>query len=179
MGTHPIFESDFDCLTDLTLEMTKDKAAKYNGKWVQVKAENMDAVLAETGMGWTTRKVAGMMTVNLEVEARDNGMFTSLKTKLKNTDTLLLYDGVTKTKGLSDDEDVEITVSFDGDDNLQQVSKITKGGKTLTTNRSFKVVNNQLVLGQTCNGKTGARIFDRQKKKFPRKKKKKKKKKKS
>ena len=24
--------------------MTKDKAAKYNGKWVQVKADNMDAV---------------------------------------------------------------------------------------------------------------------------------------
>ena len=55
-------------------------------------------------MGWTTRKVAGMMTVNLEVEARDEGMFTSLKTKLKNTDNLLLYNGVTKTKGLSDDE---------------------------------------------------------------------------
>ena len=44
------------------------------------------------------------MTVNLEVEARDEGMFTSLKTKLKNTDNLLLYNGVTKTKGLSDDE---------------------------------------------------------------------------
>ena len=55
-------------------------------------------------MGWTTRKVAGMMTVNLEVEARDEGMHTSLKTKLKNTDTLLLYNGVTKTTGLSDDE---------------------------------------------------------------------------
>merc|ERR1712189_133093 len=103
----------------IKLEMTKDKAAKYNGKWV---------------------------------EARDNGMFTSLKTKLKNTDTLLLYDGVTKTKGLSDDEDVEITVSFDGDDNLQQVSKITKGSKTINTNRSFKIVNNQLVLSQSCNG---------------------------
>merc|ERR1711935_592892 len=109
--------------------MTQDKAAKYNGKWVQVKVDNMDAVMAETGMGWTTRKVAGMMTVNLEVEARDKGMFTSLKTKLKNTDNLLLYSGVTKTKGLSDDEDVEITVSFDAEDNLQQVSKITRAEK--------------------------------------------------
>ena len=132
--------------------------------------------MAETGMGWTTRKVAGMMTVNLEVEARDEGMFTSLKTKLKNTDNLLLYSGVTKTKGLSDDEvrltqiwtwpniskDVEITVSFDGEDNLQQVSKITKGGKTIETNRSFKIVNNQLVLAQSCNGASGSRTFDRQ-----------------
>ena len=64
----------------------------------------LNQVLAETGMGWTTRKVAGMMTVNLEVEAREEGMFTALKTKLKNTDNLLLYNGVTKTKGLSDDE---------------------------------------------------------------------------
>merc|ERR1712241_33891 len=157
MGTHPIFESDFDCLTDEDDNMTKD-----NGKWVQVKADNMDAVLAETGMGWTTRKVAGMMTVNLEVEARDEGLFTSLKTKLKNTDTLLLYSGVTKTTGLSDDEAVEITVSFDADDNLQQVSKITKGGKTIETNRSFKIVNNQLILAQSCNGKSGSRTFDRQ-----------------
>ena len=59
-------------------------------------------------------------------------------------------------------KDVEITVSFDADDNLQQVSKITKGGKTITTDRSFKIANNQLVLTQSCNGKTGARYFDRQ-----------------
>merc|ERR1711931_569961 len=147
---------------DLTLEMTKDKAAKYNGKWVQVKADNMDAVLAETGMGWTTRKVAGMMTVNLEVEARDEGLFTSLKTKLKNTDTLLLYSGVTKTKGLSDDEDVEITMSFDADGNINQVSKITKGGKSIETTRSYKIINGQLVLTQSCDGKTGSRYFNKQ-----------------
>ena len=28
--------------------MTKDKAAKYNGKWVQVKADNMEAVSLQT-----------------------------------------------------------------------------------------------------------------------------------
>ena len=55
-------------------------------------------------MGWTVRKVAGMMDVFLDIEAKDEGLFTSLKTKLKNTDNLLLYSGVTKTKGLSDDE---------------------------------------------------------------------------
>ena len=60
--------------------------------------------MAATGMGWTVRKVAGMMDVFLDIEAKDEGLFTSLKTKLKNTDNLLLYSGVTKTKGLSDDE---------------------------------------------------------------------------
>merc|ERR1711893_539006 len=86
------------------------------------------------------------MTGNLEVEARDEGMFTSLKTKLKNTDNLLLYSGVTKTKGLSDDEDVKITMSFDADGNINQVSKITKGGKTIETTRSYKIVNDNLSL---------------------------------
>ena len=68
--------------------------------------------MKETGMGWATRNVAALMTVNLEVEARDEGMFTSLKTKLKNTDNLLLYSGVTKTKGLSDDEVSPNDMSF-------------------------------------------------------------------
>merc|ERR1712126_677435 len=143
-------------------KMTKDQAAKFNGSWKQVKAENMDAVLAATGMGWTVRKVAGMMDVFLDIEAKDEGLFTSLKTKLKNTDNLLLYSGVTKTKGLSDDEDVEITMSFDADGNINQVSKITKGGKSIETTRSYKIVNGQLVLTQSCDGKTGSRYFDKQ-----------------
>jgi len=142
--------------------MTKDQAAKFNGSWKQVKAENMDEVLAATGMGWTTRKVAGMMDVYLDIEAKDDGLATSLKTKLKNTDNLLLYSGVTKTKGLSDDEDVEITMSFDGEGNINQVSKITKGGKTIETTRSYKIINGQLVLTQSCGGKTGSRYFDKQ-----------------
>merc|ERR1712241_808185 len=32
MGTHPIFESDFDCLTDWTDKMTKVKASDLRGK---------------------------------------------------------------------------------------------------------------------------------------------------
>merc|ERR1712227_913798 len=32
MGTHPIFESDFDCLTDLSDKMTKVKASELRGK---------------------------------------------------------------------------------------------------------------------------------------------------
>merc|ERR1712126_553080 len=32
MGTHPIFESDFDCLTDLSDKMTKVKASALRGQ---------------------------------------------------------------------------------------------------------------------------------------------------
>merc|ERR1712131_545911 len=32
MGTHPIFESDFDCLTDLSDKMTKVKASELRGE---------------------------------------------------------------------------------------------------------------------------------------------------
>ena len=76
-------------------------------------------------MSWTVRKVAGMMDVFVDMEAKSDGILSSLKTKLKNTDTLLLYSGVTKTKGLSDDEDVEITTAFDDNGDLVQTSKVT------------------------------------------------------
>jgi len=75
-------------------------------------------------MSWTVRKVAGLMDVYVDMEAQSDGILSSLKTKLKNTDTLMLYSGVTKTKGLSDDEDVEITVSFDENGDLQQTSTV-------------------------------------------------------
>merc|ERR1712243_28222 len=35
MGTHPIFESDFDCLTDFTMSLA--------GTWKRVKADNAEA----------------------------------------------------------------------------------------------------------------------------------------
>ena len=85
------------------------------------------------GQRWVTRKVAAMMDVFFEFEAQDDGIKTALKTKprfqikptfligwqinvkkwishfenpckLKNIDTKLLYNGVTHTKGLADDE---------------------------------------------------------------------------
>merc|ERR1712141_245449 len=140
-----------------------DKALKYNGKWKQTASDNMDAVLAETGMSWTVRKVAGMMDVFVDMEAKSDGILSSLKTKLKNTDTLLLYSGVTKTKGLSDDEDVEITTAFDDNGDLVQTSKVFKGGKLKSENvRKFEIKNGQMIITQTCNGKTGTRTFTKQ-----------------
>ena len=53
-------------------------------------------------------------------------------------------------------------MSFDADGNINQVSKITKGGKSIETTRSYKIINGQLVLTQTCDGKTGSRYFDKQ-----------------
>ena len=78
--------------------MTKAQALKFEGKWKQVKAENMDAVsntatfltvqvqchikvMEALGQRWVTRKVAAMMDVHFEFEAQDDGIKTALKTK--------------------------------------------------------------------------------------------------
>jgi len=61
--------------------MTKAQAQKFEGKWKQVKAENMDAVMEALGQRWVTRKVAAMMDVHFEFEAQDDGIKTALKTK--------------------------------------------------------------------------------------------------
>merc|ERR550519_735082 len=152
-----------DVYVDMEGDKTKmDKAIKYNGKWKQTSSDNMDAVLSELGMSWTVRKVAGLMDVYVDMEAQSDGILSSLKTKLKNTDTLMLYSGVTKTKGLSDDEDVEITVSFDENGDLQQTSTIFKGGKKKSENsRKYEIKNGQMIITQSCNGKTGTRTFSK------------------
>ena len=80
--------------------MTKAQAQKFEGKWKQVKAENMDAVsntasilitqvqghiqvMEALGQRWVTRKVAAMMDVHFEFEAQDDGIKTALKTKAR------------------------------------------------------------------------------------------------
>ena len=41
--------------------MTKDKAAKYNGKWKQVKTDNMDAVSKIQLVAWLVHKIRKVM----------------------------------------------------------------------------------------------------------------------
>ena len=52
--------------------------------------------MKELGRGWIARKIASLITFKLEIEAQDEGLFTSLQTKLRSIDQLLLYSGVTK-----------------------------------------------------------------------------------
>merc|ERR1711990_20936 len=141
-------------------KMTKDKVAKYAGSWKQVKADNMDAVLEATGMGWTSRKAAGLMNVDLDIEARDNGMFTSFKTTLKSAENVLLFEGITKTKGFAD-EDVDITTSFDENDDFNMLSIMHHKSGDVESKRKYEIKNGQLILTQCCNGKTGIRTFDK------------------
>ena len=98
--------------------MTKEKAIKYDGDWIQVATHDMDQVflyagklfefclkiLVEYGMGWALRKIAGLMTVQLSLEAQEDGIISTLKTRIKSNKVLNLYEGVTHTTGLKASE---------------------------------------------------------------------------
>ena len=86
--------------------MTKEKAIKYDGDWIQVATHDMDQVflyagklfefclkiLVEYGMGWALRKIAGLMTVQLSLEAQEDGIISTLKTRIKSNKVLNLYE---------------------------------------------------------------------------------------
>ena len=55
-------------------------------------------------MGWAIRKIASLMTIKLSFEAREEGIFSTLKTKIKSNELLYLYDGVTYSTGLNKSE---------------------------------------------------------------------------
>ena len=57
---------------------------------------------------------------------------------------------------------MESTYSFDEDDNFIEETKIFKKDSVTLSRRIFQVVENQLVITETVNGKTGSRTFDRQ-----------------
>merc|ERR1719153_848436 len=117
--------------------------------------------MAEAGIGWMTRKMANVMAVHLEVEARIDGIFMLVKTKIRNQEVWLLYDQVNKRKGLTNDEDVETTVAFDDEGVMNTLATVSKGGKQTKITRSYKIVNNQLIITQSCNGITGTRVFEK------------------
>ena len=75
-----------------------------SGKWIQTGTENMEAINAGSNMSWATRKVAGMMTVRLQVSTPNPAqVFMSFQTKLKNMDLQLNFAGVTDHLGLNDE----------------------------------------------------------------------------
>ena len=56
--------------------------------------------MKETGKCLLGRTIYGLMTIRLEIEAQDEGIFTSVKTRFRKNENLLLYNGITKPKGL-------------------------------------------------------------------------------
>ena len=60
-------------------------------------------VNTELGHSWLVRKTANLMDVRTEVVAKDEGIFFSTKTKLKNFDSLLPYTGTSIQKGMHDE----------------------------------------------------------------------------
>ena len=117
--------------------------------------------MEKAGISWPVRKVAGMMNVTMEIDARDDGLFVAVKTKLKNSEVLILYNGISHDKGL-DGEDIEIKMTFDDNNDANTHATVTKDGKVkYTANGKYTLLNDQLVVSRTINGVTGTRYFAR------------------
>ena len=55
--------------------------------------------MEKQGLPWPIRKIAGIMEVRMIIEARQNELFISVKTKIKNLENLINYNGVSHLTG--------------------------------------------------------------------------------
>merc|ERR1711970_159138 len=134
MGTHPIFESDFDCLTDF-------KKMSLNGKWKQASSDN--AVAFVTAIGGTQEQLEKMAKTKIELTYKVDGNTVTTTRSYSGagampaiTNTGTIGGGECEYQLLSHKIKVAITGS-DGDLTLKAVS----GWATATA----KIVGNQLV----------------------------------
>ncbi|XP_008533435.1 fatty acid-binding protein, adipocyte [Equus przewalskii] len=127
----------------------------FVGTWKLVASENFDEYMKEVGVGFATRKVAGMAKPNMIISV--NGDVITIKTEstFKNTEISFKlgqeFDEVT-----ADDRKVKSTISLEGGV-LVHVQKWD--GKSTTINR--KRVDDKLVLECIIKDVTAIRTYER------------------
>ena len=65
-----------------------------------------EQLMEKQGLPWPIRKIVGIMDITLIIEARQDGLFISVKTKIKNFENLINYTGVSHLNGLASDNEV-------------------------------------------------------------------------
>ncbi|KAI5255579.1 Fatty Acid-Binding Protein, Adipocyte [Manis pentadactyla] len=127
----------------------------FLGTWKLVSSENFDDYMKEVGVGFATRKVAGMAKPNMIISKNGDMITIKSESTFKNTEiTFKLgqeFDEVT-----ADDRKVKSIITLDGDA-LVQVQKWD--GKSTTIKR--KQVDDKLVVECTMKGVTSTRVYER------------------
>ena len=127
----------------------------FVGTWKLVSSENFDDYMKEVGVGFGSRKVAGMAKPNLIITVNGDMITIRSESTFKNTEIAFKlgqeFDEVT-----ADDRKVKSTITLDGGA-LVQVQKWD--GKTTTINR--KIVDDKLVVECIMKGVTATRIYER------------------
>ncbi|KAI4539677.1 hypothetical protein MG293_010072 [Ovis ammon polii] len=133
-------------------------AARMNfirGTWKLVSSENFDDYMKEVGVGFATRKVAGMAKPTVIISVNGDVVNIKSESTFKNTEMSFKlgqeFDEVTP-----DDRKVKSIINLD-EGALVQVQNWD--GKSTTIKR--KLVDDKLVLECVMNGVTATRVYER------------------
>ena len=127
----------------------------FVGTWKLVSSENFDDYMKEVGVGFATRKVAGMAKPTLIISVNGDVATIRSESTFKNTEISFKldqeFDEVTP-----DDRKVKSIVNLD-EGALVQVQNWD--GKSTTIKR--KLVDEKMVLECVMNGVTATRVYER------------------
>ncbi|ELR55312.1 hypothetical protein E5288_WYG010663 [Bos mutus] len=127
----------------------------FVGTWKLVSSENFDDYMKEVGVGFATRKVAGMAKPTLIISLNGDVVTIKSESTFKNTEISFKlgqeFDEVTP-----DDRKVKSIVNLD-EGALVQVQNWD--GKSTTIKR--KLVDDKMVLECVMNGVTATRVYER------------------
>ncbi|XP_007125412.2 fatty acid-binding protein, adipocyte [Physeter macrocephalus] len=127
----------------------------FVGTWKLVSSENFDDYMKEVGVGFATRKVAGMAKPNVIISVNEDVITIRSESTFKNTEISFKlsqeFEEVT-----ADDRKVKSTVNLD-EGALVQVQKWD--GKSTTIKR--KRVDDKLVVECIMNGVTATRVYEK------------------
>ncbi|XP_003480087.3 fatty acid-binding protein, adipocyte [Cavia porcellus] len=127
----------------------------FVGTWKLASSENFDDYMKEVGVGFATRKVAGMAKPSLIISINGDVLTIRSESTFKNTEISFKlgqeFDEVT-----ADDRKVKSIITLDGGA-LVQVQKWD--GKTTTITR--KIEGDKLVLVCVMNGVTATRVYEK------------------
>ncbi|DAA22709.1 fatty acid-binding protein, adipocyte [Bos indicus x Bos taurus] len=127
----------------------------FVGTWKLVSSENFDDYMKEVGVGFATRKVAGMAKPTLIISLNGGVVTIKSESTFKNTEISFKlgqeFDEITP-----DDRKVKSIVNLD-EGALVQVQNWD--GKSTTIKR--KLVDDKMVLECVMNGVTATRVYER------------------
>lgn len=127
----------------------------FVGTWKLVSSENFDDYMKEVGVGFATRKVAGMAKPNMIISVNGDLVTIRSESTFKNTEISFKL-GVEFDEITADDRKVKSIITLDGGA-LVQVQKWD--GKSTTIKR--KRDGDKLVVECVMKGVTSTRVYER------------------
>ncbi|XP_028924214.1 fatty acid-binding protein, adipocyte [Ornithorhynchus anatinus] len=127
----------------------------FVGSWKLVSSENFEEYMKEVGVGFATRKMAGMAKPSTTISIEGDVITIKSESTFKNTELSFKlgqeFDEIT-----ADDRKVKSVITLDGGE-LVQVQKWD--GKSTTIKR--KVVDGKLVVECVMKGVTSTRVYEK------------------